>query len=208
MPRNRLSLVWVPWVGITCAFGAAVTVNGACEVGNCASPDVAKPGTAASTPLNFVVTLPNTDRYRISGSVDAKASGNAVDLQAPFTVTYLGNAPGLVSSEDVLTIDISQNFEFRPRGGRFFEVTHGGFEGPVAAGSAVLGQLFIGGQALPPQGPFPAAPSFSAKSDPLPLTGLGNPLLLDLRRTITFAAGSGVGSKVLNAANARPLPRK
>jgi hypothetical protein len=47
---------------------------------------------------------------------------------------------------------------------------------------------------LPPNG-------FLVDSGALPLTGLGHPLLLDLRRTITFAAGSDVRSKVLNVAN-------
>jgi hypothetical protein len=153
MRRSRFPLLLL--VGITCTFGGAVSVNGACQVGNCTSPDVAAAGTAPSTPFNFVVTLPNTDRYRISGSVDATCSGNSVDLQAPFTVTYLGNAPGKVSSERVLTMDVLQNYEFRPHAGEFFEVTRGGFEGPIAAGSAVVGQLFVGGQALPSQGPFP-----------------------------------------------------
>jgi len=205
--RSRFPRFWLFWVAITCSFGAAVSVNGTCQVGKCASPDVAAAGTAPSTPFDFVVTLPNTDRYGIAGSVNATDSGNRVDIQAPFTVTYLGNASGTASGEDVLTIDISQNFEYQPHGGRFFELTRGGFEGPIAAGSAVLGQLFVGGQALPRQGPFPvpaATKSFLVNSGPLPLTGLGNPLLLDLRRTITFAAGSGVGSKVLNAADTQP----
>ncbi len=211
MPRSRLSLVVLHLAGAICTFGAAISVNGTCHVGNCASPDVAAAGTAPSTPFDFVVTLPNTDRYHISGSVEASASGNSVDLQAPFTVTYLGNAAGKDSREDVLTIDLLQNCEYTPHAGRFFEVTRGGFEGPIAPASAVLGQLFVGGQALPVQGPFPvpaASRSFWVDSGPLPITGLGNPLLLDLRRTITFAAGSGVGSKVSNAANLRPQQRK
>lgn len=203
---SRFAIFGLYVAGIACTFGASVSINGTCHVGKCSSPDVAAAGTSPSTSFDFVVTLPNTDRYRIFGSVNAADSGNSVDLQAPFTVTYLGNAAGTASSEDVLTIDISQNFDYRPPGGRFFEVTRGGFEGSTAEGSSVLGQLFIGGQALPRQGPFPVstASKFSVNSGPLPLTGLGSPLLFDLRRTITFAAGSGVGSKILNAANNRP----
>ena len=209
--HSRSQLLWLFLVGVACTFGASVSVNGNCQVGNCASPDVAAAGTAPNTPFNFVITLPNADRYRIAGSVEATSSGNSVDLQAPFTVNYLGNASGKGSSEDVLTIDISQNYEYKPRGGRFFEVTRGGFEGPIAAGSSMLGQLFVGGQALPQQGPFPvpaATKSFLVNSGPLPLTGLGSPLLLDLRRTVTFAAGSEVGSKVINVANHPEQPPK
>jgi len=211
MRRSRFPLFWLALLGSTCGFGATVSVNGTCHVGNCTSPDVAAAGAAPSTPFNVVVTLPNTDRYRISGSVEATSSGNAVDLQAPFTVTYLGNGAGKGSSEDVLTIDISQNYEYKPHGGRFFEVTRGGFEGPIAAGSSVVGQLFVGGQPLPRQGPFPvpaATKSFLVNSGPLPLTGLGNPLLLDLRRTVTFAGGSDVGSKVINVVNHPEQPTK
>jgi len=180
------------------AFGAAISVNGICHVGNCSSPDVAATGSSPATAFNFIVTLPNSDQYRISGSAAAPNSTTGIDIQAPFTVTYLGNSTSTSSGADVLTLDILQNYQFTGTSFKFFENAVGGFSGPIAAGSSLQGQLSVGGQALPLQGPFLAPANFSVSSGSITLSGLATPLAFDLRRTITFAGGSGVGATVYN----------
>jgi uncharacterized protein (TIGR03437 family) len=180
------------------AFGAAILVNGNCQVGNCASPDVVAVGSTSSTAFNLVITLANTDQYRIAGTVNFPNSATAIGVTVPFTIAYLGNASGTNSSSDSITIDFLQNDANTTTSGKFFETTEGGFSGPIAAGSSLQGQLTIGGRSLPVQGPFPSPSNFSATSGATPYTGLGNPLSFDLQRVIVFGAGSGVGATVYN----------
>lgn len=185
-------------IGASSAFGAAVNVNGTCLAGNCGSPDTVAVGASPSTAFNFVFTMANGDQYRIAGNVNFPNSATSIGVTAPFTVAYLGNTAGTASGADVLTIDFLQNDAYTSTSGTFFESAVGGFSGPIGTGSSLEGQLFIGGHALPLQGPFTAPANFSSSSSNVALTGLTNPLSFDLRRTITFAAGSGVGATVYN----------
>ncbi len=180
-------------------FGAAIQVNGTCQFGNCVSPDIVATGGAVTTPFSFVFTLSNTDQYQIAGSAMASNVSGLV-FSLPYSVTYLGNALGTGSGMDVLTIDALQNFAFTSTSGTFFETLRGGFAGPLSAGSAAQGKLSIGGQALSTQGPFSPPGSFNTTSSGVALSGLGNPLLFDQQRVLTFGAGSGVGASISNGA--------
>ena len=184
------------------ASAAAVTVNGTCQVGTCGSPDTVASGSALSTAFNFVVTLPNSDQYRIMGDVNASA-GTATDpsvsVVSPFTVTYMGNAAGTSSAADVLTLDALQNFKLAFTLRSSFENAQGGFSGALSAGSSAQLQLVINGQALPVLGPFPSPASFSVKSQSFSLSAPSNAVQFDVRHVFTFAAGSGVGATIYNA---------
>ena len=198
MALGRFVLL-LPMVGMIGAFGAAVSVNGTCQVGNCASPDQAPTGTSPTTAFNFVITLPNSDQYRIAGAINAINAPSAPRLVSPFTATYLGNSTGTVSGADVVEIDVLQNFQLNFTLRTSTESLQGGFSGPLAAGSNVQGQLLLSGQALPVMGPFPAPANFSFKSPSYNLMALGSVVEFNVRHTFTFAAGSGVGSTIYNA---------
>ncbi len=181
------------------AFGAAVSVNGTCQVGVCASPDVLASQTSSSTSFNFAVTLPNTDQYRIVGTINASGTSSEVSIVSPFTVVYMGNASGTASAADVVNLDVLQNFTLGFILRHSTESAEGGFGGALAAGSNVQIQLVIGGQALPVIGPFPSPASFSFKSQSYTLSPPANPVLFDVRHIFTFGAGSGVGATIYNA---------
>lgn len=119
------------------AFGAAVTVNGTCQVGNCASPDVVSTGNTPSTAFNFLVTLPNSDQYRIAGTINPSTGSNTVGINSPFTVLYLGNAAGTASGADVINLDVLQNFTLSFPFRMSTESAQGGFGGAIAQGSSV-----------------------------------------------------------------------
>jgi uncharacterized protein (TIGR03437 family) len=183
-------------------FAAAISVNGTCQVGACASPDVVSSGNSLSTAFNFTLTLPNSDRYRISGNINSTAGPAAnptFSVTSPFTVTYLGNAKGTSSAADVINLDVLQNFQLAFTVRNSTETAQGGFSGPLAAGSNVQVQLVIAGQALPVMGPFPAPANFSFKSQSFSINPPANPVQLDVHHIFTFAAGSGVGATIYNA---------
>jgi len=184
------------------ASAAAITVNGTCQVGTCGSPDAVASGNALSTAFNFVVTLPNSDQYRIVGDINSSA-GTAADLTvsvvSPFTVSYMGNATGTSSATDVITLDVLQNFTLAFTLRSSFETAQGGFGGALSAGSSSQVQLVINGQALPIMGPFPSPASFSVKSQSYSLSSPSNTVQFDVRHVFTFAAGSGVGATIYNA---------
>jgi uncharacterized protein (TIGR03437 family) len=181
------------------AFGAAVSVDGVCQVGNCASPDVVSSGNSPSTAFNFVITLPNTDQYRIAGSVNPSTGSNTVGISSPFTVAYLGNATSTASGADVITLDVLQNFNLSFPFRMSTESAQGGFAGAIGSGSSVSIQLVISGQALPVVGPFVAPANFSFQSQAYPLNPVTNPVQFDVHHTFTFAAGSQIGATIYNA---------
>jgi len=199
MARRYLTLFLQAILATVSVHAAAVSVNGTCQVGNCTSPDQAGTATSPTTAFNFVVTLPNSDLYRIMGSINAVNAPSAPGLVSPFTATYLGNSTGTNSGADVLNIGVLQNFQLDFTLRTSTESAQGGFSGPLAEGSNVQIQLVISGQALPVVGPFPAPANFSFKSPSYTLLALGSVVLFDVRHTFTFAAGSGVGSTIYNA---------
>jgi hypothetical protein len=111
-------------------------------------------------------------------------------------VEYLGNASSSTSGADVITIDYLQNYYSTVTSGTFSESVSGTFGGPIAAGSNVTAQQFVGGNAMPLMGPFPSPGAFSGSSGNFAASSLGNPLLFDFEVTFNVAAGSGVGAGV------------
>ena len=180
------------------AFGGAISVDGLCEVGNCASPDVLSAGSSISSPFSFTYTFADTDSYQVTGTLtasDTMGSGFSLFVAGP-TVTYLGNGGGTVSGADTLTIDFLQNFVVSFTAGSFSESIAGTFGGALASGSSAAGQDFLDGHALPLMGPFPSSAPFSESFNNVSLSGLTSPLLFDARFTDVFAAGSAVGATI------------
>ncbi len=196
--RNVIRAGLTSLLVVASSFGAAISVNGICETGTCASPDIIAIGNSATTSFNFTYTFANTDQYQVAGSfLGGNTSGP--DYTIPYTVTYLGNAGGGNASADVLTIDFLQNYQYTRTSGTFTETLRGGFAGPIDPSSTVQGRLFVSGQALPVQGSFSPPSNFSVTLGGQAVSGLGNPLFFDIQRTDTFGAGSGVGASIINA---------
>jgi trimeric autotransporter adhesin len=175
----------------TLAFAGAISVNGTCELGNCAAPDTLGLTGSSSTPFNFIFTFSNTDRFQIQGTLVATGL-TLIGTQA--TMTYLGNSSGTASGQDVLTLDILQNFQGPAAPTAYLEVVYGIFGGPLASsGSSATAQLLVSGIALPLMGPFSPPNAFSAENE-ASTPGLGTTFLPDARVIATFGAGSGSGA--------------
>jgi hypothetical protein len=182
--------------------GAALSVNGICEVGDCASPDVLSVGGSASFDVSFVYTFANGDEYRIYGGFTASEPVLNETLFNELSVngvTYIGNSTGgaVPSGTDTLLIDQLQGYTINYTSNTFFNAGPGYTSPPmgggIAAGSSYEQQSFYEGQGLPALGPYtvPGTPeAFSGTT----LSGLENPLMFDLHFTETFEAGSPVGS--------------
>ena len=189
------------------AWGAALSVNGNCQAGSCASPDTVMSGGSRSTAFNFVIVLPNSDQYRIYGDINSSA-GSAADptfsIISPFTVTYIGNAAGRLPPPTSSTWMFCRISSSPSRCANPPESAQGAFGGALGAGSSVQVQLLIGGQALPVMGPFPAPASFSFKSQSYSLNPLSNTAEFDVHHIFTFRPWIGRAS-IYNA-NASTTP--
>ena len=180
-----------------CVYGGAVRVNGVCEVGNCASPDVVGSGNSLLTPFNFTFTFGNGDQYQINGSFTVTNSGGFF-ITAPFGLSYIGPG-GASAGTDVLTVDLLQNVATTVTSGAFNETLRGSFGSGLGAGSSVQGEISFGGQALPLQGPVSPPNAFDLTVSGTQLTNMAtNPLLIDEQRVFTFGAGSAIGASIAN----------
>lgn len=195
MSARVAALVVVFGIAGQSAFAGAVLVNGVCQVGNCASPDIIAMGTSVTTSFNFTYTFPNTDTYLISGSLIGTFGQG---ILVPFNVIYVGNASRTTSGTDVLTIDFLLNFQSAFTSAGFNELLTGGFGGPISPASSVQGRVTVSGRALPLQGPFSPPADFSVSVENQAVSGITNPLRYDEQRTFTFGAGSGAGAEILN----------
>jgi hypothetical protein len=172
-----------------CSFGAAIAVNGTCELGNCVSPGTLSPASSAiaSTPFSFDYQLPNTDDFLISGTYSA--SGVAPSISFTAQAIFLGNATHTSSGADVISVDLLQVFSYNddPDGDYYENATLS--QASTAAGSFVTAELFFGGQGIGLLGPYygTTPQAFSGNSV---LTGLSNPSLADFNYTFHLAAGS------------------
>jgi len=192
------------------AFANAISVNGTCEVGSCASPDILAANTSTTNPFNFTYTFGNSDQYQLQGTVVSTSTVSAssfsyVMLINNFIVTYLGNGSGGNSAADTLTTDFLQTFQNSFTGtGTFFEGISGTFGGSLGNATSAQGQFFHDGQALPVEGPFSPPPAtFSDSVSNVSGTFSGNSLA-DYRYILTFGSGSAVGSFI--TINNSPAP--
>lgn len=175
----------------------AILINGTCEFGNCASPDILGIGGNISGCSNFTYTFANTDRYDVSACMSAaNNAANFIYLDGALFNSYLGNSSNTVSNTDVLTVDVLQKFTGNSGLENFWDFVEGGFNGPLATGSSVEVEAFVDGHPLSVLGPFYPPGKISIPGDFFNIPLLGDPLLIDLRYTATFAAGSGVGSSL------------
>jgi hypothetical protein len=189
------------WLTANSGIAGTIAVNGTCQLGNCTDPDVLESNDTLTTPFDFLYTFSNTDQFRIQGVLDATNSGGASFsmVGSQYTATYLGNSFGTASGADTISLRFLQNFGSGISSGTFFEVLYGAFGGPVASsGTTASGQAFIGGVALPLMGPFSPQPAlFSDFVSGLPITGLNNPMLVDVQFTASFGAGSQPGAFII-----------
>lgn len=180
-------------------FAAALNVNGACQLGNCISPDILPPGSfIGSTSFDFTYRFPDTDTYRLFGYFFASESstGHSIDFMQDLTATFLGNASGSVSQRDGLTADFLQNYNVAFSAGTFNEHMTVYLYGPLGPGSSATGQLILDGQGLPLMGPFVTPGGHSESFGNVFLSGLSNPLLNDFRYVYIFGSGSDVGATI------------
>jgi uncharacterized protein (TIGR03437 family) len=187
---------------VSLPLGAAISVNGTCQIGNCTTPDTVDSNGSLSTPFNFIHTLANGDRFQIQGGyTGSDTNGSAFNVTSiQVTATYLGNSSGGTSGADALTIDSSQNFEYTAGGGgQAHEAAAGTFGGAIAqTGTSAMFQLLINGTALPQLGPFlPSGGAFSSPQTNFNILSFGNPVLVDYRAALTFGAGSKPGAFII-----------
>jgi len=184
---------------VNAAFAGAISVNGACELGNCASPDTLGSGDSQSEPFDFIYIFGNGDQFQIQGVLSGRNTAGTewTDAGTQFTITFLGNGGNAApSAADVFTIHLLQNFQNAGvASGNFGADIHVGFGGPIAlAGSSAARQLFLGNTPQPLLGPFSPPPAlFSASFSDYFISGLANPLLFDNRFAASFGAGSNRG---------------
>src|ERR1700723_1141613 len=85
---------------VNAAFAAAVSVNGTCELGDCATPDTLASGETLSEPFNFIYTFANGDTFQIQGVIGGANTAGTMwtDGGTQLTVAYLGNGGGGAAS--------------------------------------------------------------------------------------------------------------
>ncbi len=205
---HRLAVATLMWPAlfIPAAHAGAISVNGTCQLGNCATPDTLAIGQSVSQPFNIIYTFANGDSFQIQGTLAQANSGinNYSNAGTQVTATFLGSESGTQSGTDVITVELLQNFQ----GGQTVSSStasdslYGGFAGAVAATSAAERDLVIDSTALPPLGPFgPSTTTFSASNTGIVVGGLGNPVLFSNRYIATFGVGSGIGATILMSAS-------
>ncbi|HMD71733.1 MAG TPA: hypothetical protein VKF41_10345 [Bryobacteraceae bacterium] len=181
------------------AFAGEIVLNGTCEYGNCALPDVLGSGQTTGTLFDFTYTLANTDEYLINGGVTWSNAGISLNFDA--SVEYLGNGSGTASQTDVLTLEFLQYYdEGSMTSGVFNESYFAYFWGPIAGTSSTTGQLSISGQSLPLLGPLHPGGSADMFSPNNVLFGLSEPLLGVWTGVYTFGAGSNAGATISDEA--------
>jgi hypothetical protein len=192
---NRLLvLFFLVLVATTAGFAAAVSINGACELGSCASPDILNSGQSTHDPFDFTYSFLNTDSYHVFGSVGTSNSGG-VGIGVTLTAVYLGNTNSTTSQADVLTIDFLQDFADSFTSGVFSEGESIYFYGPIASSSSATAQLSFDGKTLPLQSFAPGGPSFVGFTN-ITLSGLTEPLAGETVEAFSFGQGSNVGATI------------
>ncbi len=217
MALNQLR-IYLPLVALCFAApslcpAAVVTVNGTCELGECASPNILLYGSSTDQSFTFNYTLPNTDTFKITGFYSASSSSSGTQIKFNVRVLYLGNLTQTPSENDTLTINLLQDYLYPGSlDGTYSYSNHFHIGKYVAPSSTVQTDLFYEDQDVGTIGPFTGPGNFtgSASAD---LTGLTSPLSANYRYMFFIAAGSvtaatnteGAGSGVDQSANSNAI---
>jgi uncharacterized protein (TIGR03437 family) len=203
MPRSTYAVMFALFTAPL--FAGSISINGTCELGNCANPDTLADGRSISQSFNFIYTLANGDEFQIQGVLaESNSNGDYINAGTQVTATFLGNGSGAPSGADALTIDLLQNFQHSDTvsSASFTDTLYGGFAGAVAPASTAERDFLVNSTALPPLGPFAFSTKlFSGSNADMVIAGLGNPVLFSNRYIASFGAGSGAGATILMSAS-------
>ncbi len=196
------------------ALPSAVTLNGACEAGNCAIPDTLNPGGNTGGHLGFTYTLSNGDQFAVSGFYGATFfNAKPIPVGDP-VARYLGNTgnSSAASGADVLTFNFWQTFNTSslPTLDGFYSYYFiSNTSGAIASSSAITGNELLNGESIGATtvgtgysgtngfnqacfGPGGDCASYGYTESP----ALSSPLTTDLMLSFAFGSGSGVGSEI------------
>jgi hypothetical protein len=206
----RLSHTLIPMVAAALLSGpnaqaTAISVNGTCELGTCASPDSITSSTPIpTTPFSFAFTAGSGDTFNIAGTYAASYGAGGSSFVVTVGATYTGGTP---SHADTLTIDMFQNiFDNGP--GTFSGTYAENVPLTLAAGTSATANLFVGvgtptmGVGL--VGPFTGPGNFDGKASANLTLPAGNTLAEEFQFTESFAAGLVAGTTV--SVTAAPEP--
>lgn len=188
--RIYLPLVALSFAAPSLCRAGVITVNGTCEVGNCASPNGLPYGSSTGQHFNFNYSLPNSDTFKIIGRYSASSSSDGTQIEFNVRALYLGNSTHTASGNDTLTIDLLQSYGYPFSLEGTYSYSNGFHIGKyVAPSSTVQTDLYYEGQDVGTIGPFTGPGNFSGSAS-ADLTGLSRPLSADYRYTFFIAAGS------------------
>jgi len=194
--RNFLFLVAAGALcGVPCRADT-ITVNGVCELGNCAMPGVLSDPGSTTLSLNTTFTLANTDEYQVVLDATPTINAGLVTLGIQdWSVTYLGNGTNTASAADQIVVDVAQDFQTAIFSTTVEFAFSGFFLGPIADGSTIESDALINGVVMASAGPATSPDPFTLTSTQSPYTTTDN---TNLERTFTFdfASGSGVGAEI------------
>jgi hypothetical protein len=203
--RSKQFALWCLAALAPACFGGAISVNGTCGQGNCATPDTLSIGGSTSINSSFVYTFANGDMYQVSTFFPVSNPNGFMGIgpSSIISATYLGNGSGGVSAQDVLSINLLQNLQSPITTG---SETAGGYPifgvlgGGIASGSSLATQYSEGPIVSPVLGPLVGPGDVSAVQANFSISGTTtNPMLWDGVVTDTFQAGSAIGSFIDSA---------
>lgn len=165
----------------------AISVNGTCELGDCATPDALNPGGSNSGTFSYIYTFGNGDKYGITGSYGSSYLSGSTSISFKALANYIG--PGPSAGADLLPVDLLQDYNFSGDADGTYSVSATLTQVGDAPGSYTSSQLFYDGQGLGLMGPYfgPGSAPFSSSQS---LSGLTEPLAADFNYTFYFAQGT------------------
>jgi hypothetical protein len=175
------------------ASSIGIVVGSTCEAGTC-PPSALAFGSSETLPVDFTITLPDSDTYSIDGSFTdtINSTGSRFSLDYPFQITYEGNATGGSSAADTVTVLADYAFQAAYSTASATSDLIGAF-GPTIAASSSASDCVNGAHCLgptEPPGSFDLTNNFS-------LSATGDEFIWDFALTSDFGAGSPVGSYIV-----------
>jgi hypothetical protein len=190
-------LVAMLFVTSSAILAGALSVNGVCEFGVCASPDVLALGQSTFNSFYGGIVLANSDRYVIDWTnLGTNFSGTLGSLYPGLQIGYLGNLSNGPTAADVITVDFLQGVASSLTSESHTYGRSGFFGGSLAAGSSIEALFLIDGMLQSTEGPFFSSTSFWSGTSSGTVSGLSDPLIYDDRYVFTVAAGSMPGAGV------------